>query len=265
MIRTEKDVVFGFAGGRELKCDLYAPAPVIQGAAGVLLLHGGYWSRGHRSAMEVFGTRLAAAGIVAVASEYRLVGESPWPAQIHDVKAAIRWMRSSAGGLGIDGTRLAVLGRSAGGHLALLAAGTPRRPEFEGDGGEPGVNPSVAAVVALFSPTVFSLREQTVRGGVPAQLLFGDRTDEQLAAAASPLTYVDASYPPTFLLHGGADEIVPPSASIVMHEALVAAGVPVELHLYAGQPHGFAGRPPFIDQCTAEIVSFLTRSLPSPS
>ena len=264
MIRTEKDVVFGSTGGRQLRCDVYSPAPAMQ-AAGVLLLHGGYWSRGHRSAMEVFGTRLAAAGMVAVASEYRLSGESPWPAQIYDVKTAIRWMRATAGDLGIDDTRLAVLGRSAGGHLALLAAGTPGRAEFEGDGGQPGVDTSVAAAVALFSPTVLSVREQTERGAVPAQLLFGDRTNERLAADASPLTYVNASYPPTFLLHGAADEIVPASASIVMHQALSDAGVPVELHLYASQPHGFAGRPPFIDQCTAEIVSFLTRSLPSPS
>src|SRR5438309_7052826 len=116
-ISIQADVVFATGGGRDLRCDVYSPTGGGDHPA-ILLLHGGAWRAGTRSMVEAFGRRLAEAGFVAVASEYRLTPEAAWPAQIHDVKAAIRWMRASAGDLGIDPARLAILGRSAGGHLA---------------------------------------------------------------------------------------------------------------------------------------------------
>ncbi len=76
---------------------------------------------------------------------------------------------------------------------------------------------------------------------------------------ASPLHYVSPSFPPTMLLHGTADKVVPVTASMVMYDALAKAGVPAEMHLYAEQPHGFAGQPSFIDLCAGEIAHFLKR------
>jgi acetyl esterase/lipase len=263
---VEKDVVFGSGGGEELRCDVYRP----EGAGpfpAVVLLHGGAWKMGDRSVMEGFGTRLAAHGYVGVASQYRLLPGSPWPAAIEDAKAAIRWTRASAESLGVDPDRIAVLGRSAGGHLALLAAGTPDLGAFEGTGGHADVSSAVAAAVGIFPPTTFSVGART-RGATPATALLGEAREgtpaaetEEAARLASPLAHVSPSYPPTFLLHGTGDRVVPPSASLVFYEALVAAGVPVELHLYAEQPHGFAGRPDFLDLCAAEIAHFLGRVL----
>jgi acetyl esterase/lipase len=263
-VSVRSDVVFGTGGGIDLQCDVYSPGgldPAVPAPA-VVLLHGGAWKMGSRGVMEGFGRRLAAAGFVGVASQYRLLPDSSWPAHIHDAKAAIRWTRASAGELGVDPDRIAVLGRSAGGHLALLAAGTPDRPELEGDGGNAGVSSAVAAAVGIFPPTTFSVGERT-RGATPATALLGDAPDEAAAALASPLAQVTPAYPPTFLLHGTADRVVPPSASMVMYEALVAAGVPVELHLYAEEPHGFAGRPDYLDLCAAEIAHFLHRRMPA--
>jgi acetyl esterase/lipase len=260
-VRIETDVEFGTGGGRALRCDVYRPAAHGGPAPGVLLLHGGGWRQGSRAMMDGYGARLAAEGFLCVASEYRLTPEAPWPAQIEDVKTAIRWMRAHAGELVLDESRIAALGRSAGAHLALLAAGTPGLTAFEGSGGNAGVSASLAAVAAIFPPTVFSPGEERVHGGSPARALLGEAATAEAAQAASPLTSVRPGYPPTFLLHGTADKVVPPSASLVMYEALVAAGVPAELHLYAEQPHGFAAQPEFIDLCCAEIAHFLRRYL----
>ncbi|MGE0543701.1 MAG: alpha/beta hydrolase fold domain-containing protein [Dehalococcoidia bacterium] len=260
-VNVREGVVYGRGGGRELRCDVYTPSGLTEPARGVVLLHGGGWRAGERGAMRGYGERLAKAGLVGVAPEYRLTPESAWPAQIHDVKAAIRWMRANSAALGIDPERIALLGRSAGAHLALLAAGTEGVAEFEGDGGNAGVSSGGAAVVAVFPPTLFYVGEERTRGASPARALMGDAATEESARLAGPLTHVRPGYPPTFLLHGTADKVVPPSASIVLYEALVAAGVPVELHMYAEQPHGFAGQDEFIDLCAAEIAHFLHRYL----
>ena len=260
-LRVRKDVVFGTGGGIDLQADVYSPAADADGARpAIVLVHGGAWKMGTRAVMEGFARRFATAGYVGVASQYRLLPDHAWPAHIHDTKAAIRWTRANAGDLGIDPERIAILGRSAGGHLALLAAGTPDLPELEGDGGNGGVSSRVAAAIGIFPPTTFAVGART-RGATPATALLGDAPSEDAARLASPLAHVTPEYPPTFLLHGTADRVVPPSASIVMYEALVAAGVPVELHMYAQQPHGFAGQPAFLDLCATEVVHFLERNL----
>jgi acetyl esterase/lipase len=245
MVRVRNDVVFASAGGRDLCCDVYEPEESGEARPAVLLLHGGAWRAGSRDMVEGFGRRLAEAGFVAVASEYRLTPEAPWPAQIDDVRAALGWIRANAASMNVDDSRIAVLGRSAGGHLALLAAGTDSR---------------VGAAIGIFPPTTFYAEERT-RGGVPAKALMGESATVEGARQASPLAFVGPEYPPTFLLHGTDDKIVPPSASMVMYEALVAAGVPVELHMYAGQPHGFVASADFHDLCANEIAHFLHRFL----
>lgn len=260
-VKVEEGVVFGTGGGRELRCDVYAPLAASGPVPGLLLLHGGGWRRGNRAIMRGYGLRVGREGFVCVASEYRLIDESPWPAAIHDVKAALRWMRANAAQLGIDPERIAVQGNSAGAHLALLAAGTPSRPELEGDGGNPGVSTQVGAVVGIYPPTVFHFDGTRPSGAVPAGALLGDRGTAELAWQASPQAHVSAAFPPTFLIHGSADRVVPPSSSQRMFELLNAAHVPVDFHMFAGLPHGFANQPEHQRMLAREIVGFLSRNL----
>lgn len=255
-VTIEEGVIFGTGGGRELRCDIFTPPGTPRHAPGILLLHGGGWSGGDRTQLRGYGILLGRLGYACVASEYRLSGEATWPAQLHDSKAALRWMRANATRLGIDPSRIAVSGNSAGAHLSLMVAGTPNLPEFEGEGGNPGVDTSVAASVAIYAP---------VQLGGPAALsqavsaLMGPNPSASALAGASPLTHAKASFPPTLLLHGNADDLVPANASLDMYRALVKAGAPAELHIYAGQPHAFDAAPAFGRQCAAIMDLFLKR------
>ena len=147
-VTIEEGVVFGTAGARDLKCDVYTPPGRPENAPAVLMVHGGSWRNGDRTQLRGYGILIGLEGYLCVCTEYRLLDEAAWPAQIHDVKAAIRWMRANSSRLGLDPERIVIEGNSAGGHLALLAAGTPGRPDFEGEGGNPGVPTDVAAVPA---------------------------------------------------------------------------------------------------------------------
>ena len=258
-VSIEQDVVFTPIGGRELACDVYSPPNPEGSAPGLLLLHGGAWRAGDKQQMRQYGIQLALAGYVCVSSSYRLVGDTPWPAQMHDVWAALRFIHREADRLGIDRDKVAVIGASAGAHLALLAGGHPLHPSLldEGDPDETAVR----AIVAVFPPTVVSPRDNREKGAVPGAALLEGQDDVDSAAIASPLSYVHAAFPPTFLLHGTADKVVPPLASLRMYQALVAAGVPAELHMYAEQPHGFTVQKDFHRLTVRETDLFLRRYL----
>lgn len=260
-VTVEPDVVFGSGGGRDLRCDIYHPpaggAPET-GRPCVILVHGGAWRQGDRSQLRGYGIRLGMAGYVGVAIEYRLTPESPWPAQIHDVKASIRWVRANAERLGIDPNRIAIEGNSAGAHLALLAAGATGA-DFEGDGGNPGVRTGVKAVIAVYPPVLFAHGER-LAGSVPLAALSA-AADLEVARSASPLSFVGPGFPPTMLVHGTADEVVPAKGTLLFYEALIKARVPVEMHIYAEQPHAFDAAPVFGRQVAAEMRLFLDRYL----
>ena len=257
-VRERKDVVYGRGGGRDLRLDLYEPAGERLDTA-VILIHGGGWTRGDRSQLAEHARALAADGFVALSMEYRLLGESPFPGMIHDVKAAIRWVRSNAAMLGIDPAKVCLQGHSAGAHLALLAAGTPDDARLDAPDADRGVSTAVAAVVAVYPPVRFHLGDERPSGSLPARHLLGDGATEEAAGLASPIAHVTPSFPPTLLTHGDADKVVPFSASLRMWDALREAGVPVDAQLHAGLPHGFAGMPEVRPALMASVTAFFRR------
>jgi len=262
-VTIEEGVVFGTGGGRDLKVDIYTPPGKPTGAPGVLLIHGGSWSGGDRTQLRGYGILLGRLGYLCVACEYRLSGEAAWPAQIHDVKAALRWMRANADQLGLDPARVAVSGNSAGAHLALVAGGTPNLPTFEGTGGNPGTDTTVGAVISFYGPSDFGSDPKNVQGAI-AQLMGPNVTAETLRGA-SPVTYTSAGYPPTLLIHGNGDELVDPESSFRVYRELAKAKVPVELHMYEGLPHAFDSSPIYGRQSADIIANFLARHLGGPA
>lgn len=266
---VEEGVTVGTAGPpgpgtRPLLADLFRPPPARgeppgRGWPAVLLVHGGAWREGDRSQLRGYGILLARAGYLALACEYRLSPRARWPEHLHDVKTALRWLRAGAGPLRVDPDRIAVSGNSAGGHLALMVAGTPGVAELEGDGGNPGVATDVAACIAIYAPTVL-LGDHPAVPGRPVDMIT-DRPSDEVARQASPVTWARAGFPPTLLIHGSHDQVVPMAASQVMHDALRGAEVPVELHLYADQPHAFDADRRFGRRTGDEMVFFLDRYL----
>ncbi|MGY1835983.1 alpha/beta hydrolase fold domain-containing protein [Blastococcus sp. SYSU DS0510] len=262
----------GWPGTRPLELDLHLPAgadpvPVV------VFLHGGGWRLGSRhGAGPMYRerspfTRLALAGIAVASVDYRLSGEATFPAQLHDAKAAVRWLRARAGELGIDPDRIAAWGESAGGHLAELL-GLVSDAGLEGDVGVPGPSSRVAAVVAWYAPSdVATVATDT--GGDPAdpttreaQLLGAPAPDvPELAALASPLAHVSPTAPPFLLLHGRDDRFVPCVQSERLRDALATAGTDVELHTYPGADHMWLGAPDAAADAVDRTAAFLRRHL----
>ena len=260
-VTIQEDVVFGTGGGRDLKCDVFTPpGGKPDKAPAVLLIHGGAWKLGDRKQLKGYGFLLGREGFVCVASEYRLSEEAPWPAQLHDTKAAIRWMRANADDLGIDPDRIAVSGHSSGGHMALVAAATAGDQNLEGDGGHAGVGSDVAAVVSFYAPTELTRDGEMLSEFV--ELLMGPDASDADYQVASPASYVHASLPPIMLMQSNLDDIVPRQQNLKLYSALVDAGATVEFHMYDGEPHAFDARPELGREAALLIKSFLNRHVP---
>ena len=256
---VEQGVAIGKGGDRELKVDVFRPVDQAGPVPAVLFMPGGGWRNCDRAALaERYGYPIAQHGYVCVNGEYRVMDEAPWPAQIHDVKMAIRWVRANSASLGIEPSQIVIAGKSAGGLLALLAAGTPNLAEFEGSGGNKGVGTEVAAVVG--SAPVSNLTGFVE--GRDLEPLFGPNPSAEFLRAISPITYANENYPPTLILHGTADTRVHHHQTMQFCEKLEQAGVPVDLHLYAGQDHFFDREPHFYQAVADAIALFIARYVP---
>jgi acetyl esterase/lipase len=249
-VKVEKGVVYGKGGDLDLHCDIYRPPAGTEKHMALIHLYGGGFRGGSIADLPDKVTPVTALGYVSIAAQYRLTGVAKFPAMLHDVKTAIRWARANATSLGIDPNRVAVVGYSAGGYLALAAAGTMNRPEFEGEGGNPKVGSELAACVAFYPRTEIGLDANGA-----AHILLPPGSDAAAHRAASPTTYVSQAFPPTILYHGLADMNIPPESSYHFLQLLREAKVPSELHTFDGVPHEFDTHPEFA-QATAELTDF---------
>ncbi|MEM9368937.1 MAG: alpha/beta hydrolase [Planctomycetota bacterium] len=247
-IEVRSDVVFGKGGGRDLKMHVLLPSSNEASKAPVYVwIHGGGWRSGNKESGIQKVLPLVHAGFIGVTLEYRLTGEAAFPAQIHDCKCAIRFLRAHAEDWGIDPDRIAVGGASAGGHLAALVGTSSGVDALEGEGGWPEQSSRVQAVVDLYGPTDFA-RFVTTEGyehhnadGSPESRLLGGGVVSENAEGirrVNPITYVDPQDPPFLILHGSDDPVVPLNQSQALHEALQRNGVSSSLHVLPGALHG---------------------------
>jgi acetyl esterase/lipase len=248
-IKVESDVVYGKGGDMDLRLDIYRPLTGTEKRMAVIHIHGGGFTQGSKTGVASSSRAFARQGYVSIASQYRLTGQGRWPAQIEDVKAAIRWTRANASMLNIDPARIAVAGYSAGGLMALFAAGTSDQKEFEGNGGNAGVSSKVAACVGFY-PAVSANRN-----------LLPDGADQAAIEAAGAASRISANFAPTIFLHGVADTTIPPQSSITFFEKLRAAGVKVDLHLFQGAPHAFEINNPDAAQVSAQLANLFFERL----
>jgi len=224
-VRAERDLVYTQPDGKDVCLDLYLPEQAEGPLPVVVWVHGGGWRNRNKNRCPVVG--LAKRGTFAAASiDYRLSGEAKFPAQIHDCKAAIRWLRANAEKYRLDPNRIGVFGGSAGGHLVALLGTSGNVEELEGSGGNPDLSSRVQAVCDWYGPS--DLTKMVEKESV--QSLLGGPADDILdrARLASPITYVSQDDPPFLIMHGDDDSTVPHEQSVQLTEALRGAGVPVE-------------------------------------
>lgn len=259
-IKGEKrDIVYGQGAGRDLHLDFYPgsrpKAPLL------VFVHGGGWCSGNQHSVGLGGQELHDAGFAIASVEYRLAPDSIWPAQLQDVKCAVRYLRSHADSLSLDPNRFGAWGTSAGGHLVSLLALVGPEAGYEGDGGSPGVSSGVQAVADLFGPTDFLAPDVTTGKG--AYFLKGFLGGNmELRQAASPVTYVHPKSPPFLIMHGEDDELVPFHQARLLQEHLLAAHSPVTLVPVQHAGHDFRGNPePDKPALAAQLVDFFQHQL----
>ena len=243
-MREILDITYRTVNGKPLLLDLFMPDG---GGARplVLWIHGGGWYCGDRKWCML--KYLADCGYAVASADYRLTGEAPFPACIIDCKHALAYLRDNAAKYGIDPKRVCVAGDSAGGHLAALMGTSVGHPDWEPEGSDC----SVQAAIDYYGPTCIATvykylyLEKPELGAadnyVGALLNVSGYSKRGLgiAAAASPVAYVDGAEPPFLIIHGDRDEIVPIKQSAILRDALERSGSFVSMHTVPGAGHGF--------------------------
>jgi len=262
--RVEKDLEFANVDGHILRLDVYLPPKGIPSHL-VVWIHGGGWQAGSKERCEV--SWLTEEGYAVASISYRLTDKAVFPAQIHDCKAAVRWLRAHANRFGYQTEKIAVAGSSAGGMLAALMGTSGDVKSLEGSvGGNLEYSSRVQAVVDYYGATDFILRSQTQphraneEGSVVYKLLGGGADKEiKQARAASAVTHVTADDPPFLVVHGAEDKTVLIDQSYRIQEVYHGAGLPLSLLVLPDAAHG--GEVYYKGECRARVVAFLNRKL----
>jgi len=259
-LSVETDVEYAKAGDVSLKLDIYKPkAESAKPRPCIVWIHGGGWQGGNKSSGQgLLVPRVASGDYVGVSVGYRLTDVAAFPAQIHDCKAAIRYVRANAAKLGIDESKIGVWGSSAGGHLVSLLGTSGDVKEVEGSLGTAGVSSRVACVVDYCGPSDFPNFEITDGARGPITKLLGGlpKDTPELAKQASPITYITKDDPPFLVVHGTKDATVPFDQGLRFADALKKAGVDATLIRIEGGGHGIGG-----PEINSRVNAFLEKHL----
>jgi acetyl esterase/lipase len=259
-------------GARCLKLDLYLPAAAraTSGVPVVVLVHGGGWRSGFRSEFVPMAVRLAQRGYAAVTVSYRLSGEAQYPAAIHDVRAAVRWVRMHAGAYGLDAQRIALAGGSAGGQIAGLAGVTGHLGKFDPGAAAGSVSSAVQAIVNIDGLSDFTSEAARANEDDPnkhpsaAGAWFGGRYAEKTALweEASPIRYVRAGMPPILFVDSAQPRYAVERDEMMAKMKEVGAGSRVAL--LPDTPHSFWMFDPWLQPTVDATVSFLDEQMSRP-
>jgi acetyl esterase/lipase len=242
-IELTKDVQYGTGGEDKLHLDIAWPKENTEPRPCIVFIHGGGWAAGRRSAHVGQVEAAARAGYVAATVTYRLAPKHPFPAQIEDVKCAVRFLRAKADDYKIDTNCIGAIGFSAGAHLSMMLGVMDKEDGLEGSGGHADQSSKVQAVVSYFGPTDLTREYPPASRDIVKNFIGGTLAEKAEAyKRASPITYVNSGDAPMLLLQGTRDELVPHDQAVVMADALTKAGVPGRVELMLGARHGWGGR-----------------------
>lgn len=261
-VKLQRDVTFGKGGGEDLQLNLALPAEGKGPYPLIVAVHGGGWRGGKRQDLDPLIRQLAKQGYVAVTVSYRLSPKHQFPAQIEDVKTAVRYLRANAKKYHLAPDRVGAIGFSAGGHLVSLLGAADKEAGLEGQGGHPNQSSRVQAVVSYFGPTDFTTKDWSEKVEdfflVP---FLGGRYEEKKETyrKASPISYVSKDDPPFLFFHGTKDALVNVAQSKKMAAKLRAAGVDAEAVILEGEGHGWGGAK--LEQTTKQTLQFFEKQL----
>jgi len=232
-VQVLRDLEYVPGGHERNRLDLYLPEKAARPLPVIVWVHGGGWTNGDKTNGPAF--RFATIGYAVASINYRFSQHAIFPAQIHDCKAAIRWLRANARKYGLDSNHIGAWGGSAGGHLVALLGTTTGVKELEGPGGNEDQSSRVQAVVDWYGPTDFlTVGAKDTR----TNLIGGDpQANKEKAAKASPMTYVSKDAAPFLIMHGDKDKTVPISQSETFAQALQKAGVEATFVVVKGSGH----------------------------
>jgi len=240
----EQGIEYTNRDDQHLQLNLARPAKQSALSPAVLCVHGGGFRAGNRDRWNKLCQQLAERGYVAATASYRLAPKFQFPAPVHDVKAAVRWLRANAAKYHIDPARIGVVGDSAGGTLVQMLGVTANVPEFEGTGGHPDQSSAVTCVVNYYGANDFTKSYgKSVDAHEVLPLFLGGNVEQarKRHILASPLYWVTPDAAPTLLLHGTNDAYVAFEQAIWIHDRLKAAEVEVQLLELKDAGHGFKG------------------------
>jgi len=239
----DKDVEFGKGGDTTLRMDVARPEKATRPLPCIVVIHGGGWRGGNfkQHMPQIFD--FAQHGYVSATVQYRLVPVGQWPAQIEDVKCAVRYLRANADKYGIHKDRFGAVGFSAGAHLSMLLGTMDQKDGLEGSGGNPDQSSKVQAVVSWFGPTDLGQKDFPASVNEMIDNFLGGTLEEKPEAykAASPVTYVDKDDAPILHYQGTKDVLVPYNQAYLMADAMTKAGLPGRVELLLGANHGWGG------------------------
>jgi acetyl esterase/lipase len=256
-VATANDLVYTKAGDVELKLDLARPDGGEGPFPAVLVIHGGAWRSGDKASNRGALAEFARRGYVAISPQYRFCPRVTFPAQVHDVKAAVRWLRAHKDEYKVDPDKIGAVGFSAGGHLSLMLGLTGPDDGLEGDVSPGAPSSKVQAVVNYFGPTDFKADDlpdatkplvRDFLGGTPAE-------KPEAAAKASPISFVTPDDPPVLTFQGTKDHLVPHTQAEKLTDAMTKAGVPGRTELLIGKGHGW-GDPEMAHTAVESFVFF---------
>lgn len=269
---TKTTLTYCSPGGVAEQLDVYTPIPAPKAPVPVVVyVHGGGWISGSRNFSVFIGLieeQVVGAGHIFVSLDYRLAPQNPWPAQIEDVKCAIRFLRYDARSLGIDPTRIGAMGDSAGGQLVGMLGLAGPQAGFD-VGQYLDESSAVQAVVDLYGPA--DLTTPDWKGDSAMQTYAGETFGQDLGRLtvelidASPVTYARAGAPPFLIVQGTKDAVVPPDQSTELQKRLTAAGDSASVVMVQNAGHGLLQVgpqtvSPGLVPLSQQIVGFLART-----
>jgi acetyl esterase/lipase len=257
-VLSKQNVVYSSPGKRDLYADIFYPEEKGKKKhPGVIMIFGGGWKSGDRSQNIPMAQQLAAKGYVAVTIDYRLSPEAQYPAAVHDVKAAIRWLRENAAIYSVDVNKIATLGMSAGGQLAALVGNTNGDKSLEGTGGHQKYSSDVQAIIDIDGILAFK-HPESAEGKVAAEWLGGSYEEKpQIWNDASALSQAGKTSPPILFInsslprfHAGRDDMI---------KVLNSYGIYSEVRTIPDTPHPFWLFHPWFKPTVDYTVQFLNK------